>query len=416
MTDQDSVFTSQTNPNGTVHTYVNGQLHSVNDEPSKYRKIMGEAYWHNKGKLHRDGDKPALTRDYQYEVKSRDQKIILKEREWYKKGKKHRDGDKSALFNQKTTFYTDVKIVEIEENWYKNGKLHRTGDKPAAIITKLTFDRINGVLIKKAIISNYYKHGKKHRENNEPAYTAYSQEWDENRNLINYDSHEQWYVNNLLHRENDKPAAVSRLYSNKNERDLLIFSSETFYLNNAKHRDGDKPAVIEIRNDSSGYMLRKVLEYYYNGKKHHSKDEPSYVQEDYDEEGKVTNFTKVFHKKGQLHRDGDKPAYIYLFDGDEATAYFQNNLPHRETEPAVIIFYDNERLFNFYKEGEIIPPPNYTFFEKEILKYDPDFEADNINEFPVSQIISLLNALSTNGTYILKEIPVTYLNDIFYIR
>jgi len=41
---------------------------------------------------------------------------------WYKNGKLHRDGDKPA-----------VVYAHGDQCWYKNGELHRDGDKPAIV-------------------------------------------------------------------------------------------------------------------------------------------------------------------------------------------------------------------------------------------------------------------------------------------
>ena len=59
------------------------------------------------GKLHRDGDKPAVeyANGHKY---------------YYKNGKQHRDGDKPA-----------VELANGNKIYYKNNKLHRDGDKPA---------------------------------------------------------------------------------------------------------------------------------------------------------------------------------------------------------------------------------------------------------------------------------------------
>lgn len=71
--------------------------------------IGGRITHYKNGKIHRDGDKPAVI--YADGTQS-----------YYKDGELHRDGDKPA---------------EIFENgrqhFYKNGQLHRDGDKPAVI-------------------------------------------------------------------------------------------------------------------------------------------------------------------------------------------------------------------------------------------------------------------------------------------
>ena len=59
--------------------------------------------WYKDGKLHREGDKPAI--EYSDATKK-----------WYKEGKFHREGDKPAI-----EYSNGTKL------WYKKGFLHREG-------------------------------------------------------------------------------------------------------------------------------------------------------------------------------------------------------------------------------------------------------------------------------------------------
>jgi len=104
-----------------------GKLHRDSNSPegdgpaqitynAKTEKIEFEK-WYKDGKLHRDGDLPAII--------SYNSKIIIKKC-WYKDGKLHRDGNLPALIK----YNSRGKWIE-EECWYKNGKLHRDGDLPA---------------------------------------------------------------------------------------------------------------------------------------------------------------------------------------------------------------------------------------------------------------------------------------------
>ena len=70
----------------------------------------GSKFYYKDGKLHRDGDEPAVIESDGTE-------------NYYKDGKRHRDGDKPA-------------VIQLNESkrYYKNGKLHRDGDKPAYIM------------------------------------------------------------------------------------------------------------------------------------------------------------------------------------------------------------------------------------------------------------------------------------------
>ncbi len=87
-----------------------GRLHSFNDKPAKVL-ASGETHWYKDGKLHRDGDKPAVV--------EADKGIFR----WYKDNKLHRGGDKPAIINKKLGLF-----------WYKDGECHRGGDKPAIIL------------------------------------------------------------------------------------------------------------------------------------------------------------------------------------------------------------------------------------------------------------------------------------------
>ena len=79
--------------------------HSLNDEPAVITSNC--KMWYKNGKLHREGDKPAI------EHKNGT-------RNWYKFGKLHREGDLPA-----------VEFLYGTKMWYYNGELHREGDLPA---------------------------------------------------------------------------------------------------------------------------------------------------------------------------------------------------------------------------------------------------------------------------------------------
>ena len=83
--------------------------HSHGDVPIE--TWPGLQRWYRDGKLHRDGDLPA---------------IIFADGSqcWYKYGRRHRSGDLPAEIWAYGT-----------QRWYKDGKLHRDGDLPAEIRT-----------------------------------------------------------------------------------------------------------------------------------------------------------------------------------------------------------------------------------------------------------------------------------------
>jgi hypothetical protein len=106
-------------------TYRNGLLHSYEDEPAIIADNGTYKVWYKQGKIHREGDLPAITRNEQYQ-------------EWYRNGRLHRDRDLPAIIG--TNF----------REWYKNGKLHRDGDQPAVIDLQLQLREwwVNGIFIK----------------------------------------------------------------------------------------------------------------------------------------------------------------------------------------------------------------------------------------------------------------------------
>ncbi len=69
---------------------------------------LGNVRWRNSGgKLHRDGDLPA--------VECADGSKL-----WYRYGKRHRDGDLPAVEHQ-----------DGSKGWFRNGQISRDGDQPA---------------------------------------------------------------------------------------------------------------------------------------------------------------------------------------------------------------------------------------------------------------------------------------------
>lgn len=66
---------------GTIKTYLDGLLHSIDDRPAIVYKD-GRREWYKYGNLHRDGDKPAI--------------ITNETQIWYKDGLKHRGNGEPA--------------------------------------------------------------------------------------------------------------------------------------------------------------------------------------------------------------------------------------------------------------------------------------------------------------------------------
>ena len=93
--------------------------------------ICGTKRYHKNGKLHRDGDLPAI-------------EYVNGRKEYYKNGERHRDGDLPAIehvngskyYYKNDNLHRDGDLPAIEypdgsKHYYKNGELHRDGDLPA---------------------------------------------------------------------------------------------------------------------------------------------------------------------------------------------------------------------------------------------------------------------------------------------
>ena len=96
-------------PDGTInYTY---HWSGSNLEFVEYRK---------NGKIHRDGDNPAVVHH--------NGDGIIKSVSYYKNGERHRVEDKPAW-----VWYYNDGSVEIE-TYYKDGRVHRDGDEPAVVM------------------------------------------------------------------------------------------------------------------------------------------------------------------------------------------------------------------------------------------------------------------------------------------
>ena len=88
----------------------------------------------------------------------------------------------------------------------------------------------------------------------------------------------RYYLDGVLHRENDKPAIE------------YASGSKMWYRKGQLHRENDKPAIEYV----SGTKY-----WYYKGQIHRENDKPA-VEE--------VNGTKEWYRKGLLHRENDWPA------------------------------------------------------------------------------------------------------------
>lgn len=89
---------THTTDDGIKCVYL-GKLHSIDDKPA-WNFPNGNQYWFRNGKMHREGDKPAV--------------ITSKTSMWLKDGIYHRNNDLPALV------YTSG-----HKEWYINGERHR---------------------------------------------------------------------------------------------------------------------------------------------------------------------------------------------------------------------------------------------------------------------------------------------------
>ena len=120
-------------------------------------KAGDATYYFRNGKLHRDGDEPAVV--WAAGTKS-----------WYRNGKRHRAGDKPAIV-----------WADGTKMWYRNDKRHRDGDKPAVVWADGT--------------KEWWRNDKRHRDGDKPA-------------VVGAAGTKSWYRNGKRHRAGDKPAIV----------------------------------------------------------------------------------------------------------------------------------------------------------------------------------------------------------------
>jgi hypothetical protein len=136
----------------------------------------------------------------------------------------------------------------------------------------------------------------------------------------------KWYLDGVLHREDDLPAVelnngTKEWWKNGlRHRDNNLHAIEDsdgnkeWYKNGERHRDGDFPACVW--NDGTKSWWK-------NGERHRDGDLPA-VETIYDKE---------WWKNGKLHRDGDLPAIKY---NNGTKWWFKNGIRHRDNGLPVI--------------------------------------------------------------------------------
>ena len=137
-------------------------------------KIDGyETRYELNGKLHREGDLPAIICSYSE----------LHIEEWWKDGKRHREGDLPAIIN--------INIDSSRHEWWKDGKPHRDGDFPAYIYIWTGFHRGSH--------KEWWKDGKRHRDGDLPAFIECDPK--------GYSS-ESWWKDGESYRDGDLPTYI----------------------------------------------------------------------------------------------------------------------------------------------------------------------------------------------------------------
>ena len=135
--------------------------------------------------------------------------------------------------------FVECKYDEWSENWFLAGKRHRGYDLPAVIYSKGAH-----------FYGSYadYVHRMMHVENR----------WLNDKPADSFDGTQEWWFNNQLHREGDKPA---RIHKNGNQE---------WWFNNKRHRENDQPAIVS----------RNRQEWWFNGERHREGNQPAVIYGD----------------------------------------------------------------------------------------------------------------------------------------
>jgi hypothetical protein len=149
--------------------------------------------------------------------------------------------------------------------------------------------------------------------------------------LLNIDGSKKWYINGILHRDNNLPAIE---YANGNKawyvngdrrciggKETMIIdqygNKEWYNINGRLHRDNDLPAVESFDGDKQWYI---------NGKSHRDNDLPAFEN--------LSGY-KAWYENGKRHRLGGLPAIEF---GHSHSNWFIHNKQ-----------YSYEQVFNYYK-------------------------------------------------------------------
>lgn len=367
--------------------YQHGKQHRLNGPAIIYGN--GDEVWYQNGEIHRDGNKPAITK--------RDGV-----RKWYLHGKPCRlSGSANVIYadgtqewrNEDDVVHRDGDLPAIirpdgTKEWLLNGVHHRDGDLPAIIglnghrayYNKGVLHReVGPALIEpdKSVIA-YYRFGELHRPGQKPALEKNSSfkekvlvyaengrayatgKWEkhldsfvikdengeyhtpdpENQAAIVYsDGGQEWYLHGKLHRDGDLPAIITgegkrAWYQNgelHREGDLPAMVSERtqkWYLHGKLHRDNDLPAVIKTNGSQYWYQHDEL---------HRDNDLPAVIKQNF----------RGWYQYGEPHRDGDRPA---IMDGSRHSWYYQGKRHREGNKPAVEDTITGE--FGYYRNDK----------------------------------------------------------------
>jgi hypothetical protein len=266
-----------------------GKLHRDGDLPAiVYQRSSGATstfgvcgQWFRHGLLHREGGKPAV-------VDSND----VESAEWWVNGVRHRDGDEPAM----------VQMAGQYRVWYKEGKIHREGDEPAIIDETVDYRA-------------WYKHGVCCRDGGMPCVVSGSERfWEENGDTVRMETEEmtEWYKNGRRHRDDDEPALIERTDEESSARgfegDVL---KQSWYQNGLLHREGDKPAKFFVTPLCTSYgWFKHGREALREG------DQPSVLIDYYHT---TRQMRAEWYEDGHLSRYGDQPAVVTLSSHNQVT-------------------------------------------------------------------------------------------------
>lgn len=226
--------------------------------------------WYNaEGLIHRDNDLPAEI----YISKNTDE--IIKEK-WYRNGVLHRDGNLPSVIRRK---YNDGNIYIAYEIWYKNGLKHRDNNEPAKILNVPGYCTIRW----------YYINGmKKNVDESKPAKIV----------IYNNKIESTWYIDGKKGRPDDLPARECRDINGK-------LSYEHWCVNDLQHRDNDKPATIRYGENNI-----VTYEWYQFGKRYRENSKYNYERKTL--EGKLI-VREIYNEFNKLHSLDDLPALVEYY-------------------------------------------------------------------------------------------------------